>query len=183
MEVAHDLIIERGYTAMSMDEVAERAGVAKATLYQHFPSKEELAIRVIVRAMQHVETLIAQQDSSLSAIERLEQACRSIMAHRIAKQRADLSGQDSAPLPVRSHPLFQAQRHRLEMALVGLVEQAQAEGDIGTHLPPVLFIHVMLAVARGLDYDALLTSGSLTPTDLQTMVVDLLFNGPRSRRE
>lgn len=42
MEAAGALFLEHGYSAVSMDAVAKRANVSKATLYAHFGSKEEL---------------------------------------------------------------------------------------------------------------------------------------------
>ncbi|WP_246024388.1 TetR/AcrR family transcriptional regulator [Azospirillum ramasamyi] len=42
MEAAGALFLEHGYSAVSMDTVAKKANVSKATLYAHFGSKEEL---------------------------------------------------------------------------------------------------------------------------------------------
>jgi TetR/AcrR family transcriptional regulator, cholesterol catabolism regulator len=42
-DAAIDLIAERGYSATTVDEIAERAGVAKGTVYYNFPSKTALA--------------------------------------------------------------------------------------------------------------------------------------------
>jgi TetR/AcrR family transcriptional repressor of mexJK operon len=42
VEAASDLFLAHGYGAVSMDAVARRAGVSKATLYAHFPSKDAL---------------------------------------------------------------------------------------------------------------------------------------------
>src|SRR6202022_3351081 len=39
-----DLFAQRGVRGVGVDEVIERAGVAKATLYRHFPSKDELVL-------------------------------------------------------------------------------------------------------------------------------------------
>lgn len=38
-----ELLLERGYERMTVDDVAERAGVGKATVYRRWPSKDELA--------------------------------------------------------------------------------------------------------------------------------------------
>jgi AcrR family transcriptional regulator len=43
-----DLLLERGLHAMSMDDVAERAGVSKATIYRWWPAKELLAVDALV---------------------------------------------------------------------------------------------------------------------------------------
>lgn len=43
LEAAIALLAERGYAACSMAAVASRAGIATGSVYQHFPSKAELA--------------------------------------------------------------------------------------------------------------------------------------------
>lgn len=42
-QIAIQLLLERGYDRMTVDDVAEAAGVGKATIYRRWPSKEQLA--------------------------------------------------------------------------------------------------------------------------------------------
>jgi AcrR family transcriptional regulator len=44
LEAAAELLLARGLGAVSMDAVAERAGVSKATIYRWWPTKETLAL-------------------------------------------------------------------------------------------------------------------------------------------
>ena len=44
LEAAAELLLSRGLGAVSMDAVAETAGVSKATIYRWWPSKEMLAL-------------------------------------------------------------------------------------------------------------------------------------------
>jgi AcrR family transcriptional regulator len=44
LDAAAALLLERGLAAVSMDAVAERAGVSKATIYRWWPTKEALAL-------------------------------------------------------------------------------------------------------------------------------------------
>jgi AcrR family transcriptional regulator len=44
LAAAGDLLLARGLSAVSMDAVAERAGVSKATIYRWWPTKESLAL-------------------------------------------------------------------------------------------------------------------------------------------
>ena len=44
LESAYELFSTKGVRAVGIEEVIERAGVAKATLYRHFPSKDELVL-------------------------------------------------------------------------------------------------------------------------------------------
>jgi AcrR family transcriptional regulator len=52
LSTAYDLFTRRGVRAVGTDEVVERAGVAKATLYRHFPSKNDLVLAVLERREQ-----------------------------------------------------------------------------------------------------------------------------------
>ncbi|BBY08197.1 TetR/AcrR family transcriptional regulator [Mycobacterium noviomagense] len=52
LSTAYDLFTRRGIRGVGTDEVVERAGVAKATLYRHFPSKDDLVLAVLERREQ-----------------------------------------------------------------------------------------------------------------------------------
>jgi len=43
LEIANDLILKQGFTATSLDQILERAGVTKGAFFYHFKSKDELA--------------------------------------------------------------------------------------------------------------------------------------------
>src|SRR5580658_9830053 len=47
LDAALELFVTRGYHAAAMDEIAERAGVSKPVLYQHFPGKLELYLALL----------------------------------------------------------------------------------------------------------------------------------------
>jgi AcrR family transcriptional regulator len=49
LESAYELFSRRGIRGVGIDEVIARAGVAKATLYRHFPSKDDLVLAFLER--------------------------------------------------------------------------------------------------------------------------------------
>ena len=49
MSVAADLFYKQGYRATGVNEVIEKSGVAKATFYSHFPSKDDLALAYLLQ--------------------------------------------------------------------------------------------------------------------------------------
>jgi len=53
---ASAVFVDRGFHAAGMDEIAERAGVSKPVLYQHFSSKLDLYLAVLQR---HVDNLVS----------------------------------------------------------------------------------------------------------------------------
>jgi AcrR family transcriptional regulator len=57
LEAALALFVEKGFAATRSEEVAQRAGVSKGTLYLYYPSKEEL-FKAVVR--QTLSNLIAE---------------------------------------------------------------------------------------------------------------------------
>ncbi|MEU1438705.1 TetR/AcrR family transcriptional regulator [Streptomyces sp. NPDC005775] len=48
------LLLDRGYDAFSVDEVAVKAGVAKTTLYRRWPTKDHLVVAVVARMQDEV---------------------------------------------------------------------------------------------------------------------------------
>src|SRR5438105_6143613 len=44
---AQEVFVEQGYHAAAMDDIAERAGVSKPVLYQHFPGKLDLYLALL----------------------------------------------------------------------------------------------------------------------------------------
>ncbi|MCB1292414.1 TetR/AcrR family transcriptional regulator [Mycolicibacterium sp.] len=55
LATASEVFVDRGYHAAGMDEIADRAGVSKPVLYQHFSSKLDLYLAVLA---QHVDILL-----------------------------------------------------------------------------------------------------------------------------
>jgi AcrR family transcriptional regulator len=69
------LFRERGFAATTVDEIAQRADVAKGTFFNHFPRKEAvlgyMAAAEVERLEQSVEASLA--NASLTAVERIQQ--------------------------------------------------------------------------------------------------------------
>ncbi len=61
---ARDVFADQGYHAAAMDDIAERAGVSKPVLYQHFPGKLELYQALLTT---YADELVAQVKSALLA--------------------------------------------------------------------------------------------------------------------
>ncbi len=82
LEAARKLFLERGFEAANLDEVAQRAGVAKGTIYRYFDSKAELYVEVLVwNADAFVERMRHTLDPSLSPQEQVLQTGRFYVRH------------------------------------------------------------------------------------------------------
>lgn len=54
LESALEVFVASGYHAAAMDDIADRAGVSKPVLYQHFPGKLELYLALLEQSCDHV---------------------------------------------------------------------------------------------------------------------------------
>ncbi len=74
LDAALDLFVEKGFAATRLEDVAQRAGVSKGTVYLYFDSKEDLFKAVIrsgmVRAIEEAERRVAAYSGSASDLLR-----------------------------------------------------------------------------------------------------------------
>jgi len=54
LESALEVFVAQGYHAAAMDDIAERAGVSKPVLYQHFPGKLDLYLALLEQAADRI---------------------------------------------------------------------------------------------------------------------------------
>jgi AcrR family transcriptional regulator len=69
LDVAEQIFGERGFQAVTMEEIAELAGVTKPVLYDHFGSKDGLAVACIARARAELLRLTVEAQSRVGTPE------------------------------------------------------------------------------------------------------------------
>jgi AcrR family transcriptional regulator len=57
---AREVFVAQGYHAAAMDEIAERAGVSKPVLYQHFPGKLELYLALLDESVDELVRIVRE---------------------------------------------------------------------------------------------------------------------------
>jgi len=98
LEAGLDVFAEGGYAETTLDEVAERAGVSKALIYEHFPSKRELYKEILetwvgellgtvlaaatAAGEKSEDRLVAGLDGLLVFVEERRDAWRLLIRHR-----------------------------------------------------------------------------------------------------
>ncbi len=60
LEAATELLVDGGPRALTVDAVSERSGVAKSTMYRHFPSRTDLMVEVLRHNMPATEDEIPE---------------------------------------------------------------------------------------------------------------------------
>ncbi|MBN8488551.1 MAG: TetR/AcrR family transcriptional regulator [Burkholderiales bacterium] len=144
------LLAEKGFELMTLDEVAAEVGIAKASLYKHFDSKESLAAAAMVQLL---EVCLAELDRlaslpGLSAIERLHGVVRWALNTQLAGQMPTLPAQNSA---LRGALLadtgYLSRLDDVSERLGAWIVDAQAAGQIDARLPIELVLFTLFARA------------------------------------
>jgi AcrR family transcriptional regulator len=109
------------------DEIARRAGVAKGTLFRHFPTKEDLIAAVLRDRIGQVRAVAAEinqrREPGIAAVAELMQRAAAIIA-------ADRSFFDAAMRDGGERPGLDAEKLAFEQELNTLLARAQASGEV-----------------------------------------------------
>ena len=66
LQAAQDVFVAQGFHAAAMDDIADRAGVSKPVLYQHFPGKRELYLALLE---QQVDALVERLGQAMAGTD------------------------------------------------------------------------------------------------------------------
>jgi len=180
------LLAEKGFDQMTVDEVAADVGIAKASLYKHFASKEELAgaamVRVLDRALAQVERLAA--DPGLGPLERLQALTRWAMLQQLAGEMPSLPSQNSTlRSALMANKAYVDRVMDLSERLGAWITNAQAEGAIDAGMPPELVLYTLYARACDPVLSVLKAGGSYDDERIAELVLKTCFDGLRSRAD
>jgi AcrR family transcriptional regulator len=174
---ARDLLVARGVRRVSMDEVAEAAGVTRVTVYRHFGDRENLVRAAFLHLADGLEALVADLgeeprpdvDAFLARIGELVTSLPAGLQPAMAEVQ-------------RAHPPVYAEvRDRERRAIAALFDLlysgAEAQGRLRPGLKRSVVEMLFWEVVTGfLDYPAL-QDLDLSPAEVYRTIVDVLLNG------
>jgi AcrR family transcriptional regulator len=174
VEAMYQLLVQKGYAATSIDDVATQVGISKATLYLHFKSKTELTLKVIIRTMEESEARIRSLDPSVPPLERIKRGLYAGIKGRATIGSAQI---EQLPQEVYDDPAFQSAEHKLTETSIALIEQAQLQGEIRTDLSAGL-IQEFVAAIFDMDFERLTREG-FSLEMLSEQITDLMLRAIR----
>lgn len=139
---------ERGFANVTMDDLADAVGISKATLYQHFDSKDAMLGHLIARQEdQFIEWL--QRIADQPPVDRLLDTMRYLMEGHISPLRGVVSMGREEVMPVfRSSPALIERHDQIIASLTATIQEGQSQGSIGPDLTPRVVISAMLALSN-----------------------------------
>ena len=174
------LLAEKGFEAMTVDAVAAEVGIAKASLYKHFKSKEDLAaaamIGVLDRALALIETL--QKDAGKNERGRLEAIARWAMQAQLAGEMPSLPAQNSALRSALMANKDYIDRVMQVSDLLGAwIIAAQQAGQLDPSLPPEVLLYTVYSRACDPVLSMLKASANHTDEQIIQMLLSTCFHG------
>jgi AcrR family transcriptional regulator len=130
LETTVRMVGEQGLRSVTMSQIAEEAGIGRATLYKYFPDVETILVAWHDRHVNgHLEELAALRDQPGSPFERLESV---LSAYALIQHRRHAT--ELAALLHRDEHVAKAQRH-LQHLVRDLLNEATKAGDIRGDIP------------------------------------------------
>jgi AcrR family transcriptional regulator len=145
---AKQLFMQRGYSAVSINDIIKAADITKPTLYYYFPDKAELFAQmgIYVLAEMHRD-MVAQIDHSASTEQQLTALARVLLAHRDGNLSLMLHEMGEHLGPVHQIQLSQAFEQNMIAPIFGVMQGAVARGDIHGVVPELSYM--FLSVISG----------------------------------
>jgi len=134
LDSAEEIFLEDGYQAASMSAIAAKVGGSKGTLYNYFPSKEELFLACVSR---HCDTLQEQMSSLITdggavrdALTRLGKRYVEVVSSDDLVRRFRMIVGEAERAPELAQSFYQMGPARGQRTLADYIEKAMNEGQL-----------------------------------------------------
>jgi TetR/AcrR family transcriptional regulator, regulator of autoinduction and epiphytic fitness len=182
IDVVNKLLAEKGFDAMTVDEVAYDVGVAKASLYKHFPSKEDLAAAAMVRVMQRALSELSKLPEAMKPIDKLKATARWMMQLKLQGDMPNLPSQNSTlRATLVGNKAYIDALVNISDTLGGWIEAAQEAGQISNKLPAITVLYTLYARACDPVLEFLKASEQYSDAQILEMVEMSCFEGLAKR--
>ncbi len=182
IRAVNHLLAEKGFDAMTVDEVAAAVGIAKASLYKHFPSKEDLAAAAMVHVMRRAQNYLKGLPAETSALDKLRSVVRWTMELKLGGEMPSLPSQNSSlRATLMGHADYMNGLIEVSDQLGEWIEAAQAEGVINPRLPAIAILYTLYARACDPVLEFLKMGGQHTDAEIIDLVLSTCFEGLNAR--
>ena len=181
IRTASRLLADKGFEAMTVDEVAASVGIAKASLYKHFSSKEDLAAAAMVRVMRRAQDYL-QNLPLAPPMEQLRTVARWTMELKLRGEMPSLPSQNSTlRAKLMADIAYMDGLIEVSDRLGAWIEAAQAQGLINRSLPAIAVLYTLYARACDPVLEFLRMGGQHDDAQIIDMVMASCFEGLAAR--
>ncbi|MEI8029506.1 MAG: helix-turn-helix domain-containing protein [Comamonadaceae bacterium] len=182
IQAVNRLLAEKGFEAMTVDQVAIEVGIAKASLYKHFSSKDDLAAAAMVWVMRRAQAFLATLPSNAPPMENLRAVVGWTMALKLAGEMPSLPSQNSSlRAALVSNKDYMDGLMEVSDILGAWIEAAQAQGALNAKLPAIAVLYTIFARACDPVLEFLKMGQQHSDQEIIELVLSTCFDGLGSR--
>jgi AcrR family transcriptional regulator len=179
LHASEEILLEKGYHEMCMDEVAARVGIAKGTLYLHFSRKEDLVLALLEQQMQAILQNVQEAVSSPGSVRSRLETLLATSYMRLKGERGRLFYALFGAVELR--PLLRSRHHTLLDQLLSslevLLNEGKASGEFDPAIPTTIMLHTFSSLLASYPFKRLLLDETVTPEELVQYVGKIFFRG------
>lgn len=176
------LLAEKGFDLMTVDEVAAEVGIAKASLYKHFPSKEDLATAAMVRVIGLAQALLDSLPPDAAPLAQLKAMVRWMLRLQLAGEMPSLPHQNSSlRATLMNSKAYMDGLMRISDQIGAWIERAQKDGSLSADIPPILVLYTLYARACDPVVEFLRAGGLYSDDEIVELVIRTCFEGLHAR--
>lgn len=177
------LLAEKGFDLMTVDEVAADVGIAKASLYKHFASKEDLAAAAMIRILQLARLFLGALPPDAPPLAQLRAVARWMLEVQLAGEMPSLPSQNSSlRANLMGNKAYLDGLMQVSDQIGGWIEAAQQDGSLNPDVPAVLVLYTLYARACDPVPGFLKVSGQHTDAEIVELVLATCFDGLLKRQ-
>jgi TetR/AcrR family transcriptional regulator, regulator of autoinduction and epiphytic fitness len=182
VQTVNRLLAEKGFDAMTVDEVAAQVGIAKASLYKHFASKEALAAAAMVRVMRRAQAYIASVPAQGLPLDKLRAVVRWTLELKLAGDMPSLPSQNSTlRATLIANNDYMEGLIEVSDQLGKWIEDAQAARALNPALPASAILYTFYARACDPVLEFLKMGGLYQDAQIVDLVLMTCFEGLNAR--
>ena len=176
------LLAEKGFDLMTVDQVALEVGIAKASLYKHFSSKEDLAAAAMVRVIGLAQAFLASLPAAAPPLDQLKAIARWMLELQIKGEMPSLPSQNSSlRANLMSNKAYLDGLMQISDQMGGWIEAAQADGSLSASVPPLVVLYTLYARACDPVPGFLKAGGQHSDEEIVDLVLATCFDGLNTR--
>ncbi len=176
------LLAEKGFDLMTVDEVALDVGIAKASLYKHFSSKEDLAAAAMVRVIGLAQAFLASLPAGAPPLDQLKAIARWMLQLQIKGEMPSLPSQNSSlRANLMANKAYLDGLMQISDQMGGWIEAAQADGSLSSKIPPLVVLYTLYARACDPVPGFLKAGGQHSDEEIIDLVLATCFDGLKAR--
>jgi len=178
VDATNNLLAKKGFEMMTMDEVAAEVGIAKASLYKHFPSKEALAAAAMIRLLENTLAFVRGLSSEQAPLDQLKSVLQWALEIRMKGGLPTLPTENtSLRETLLNNTRYISRLMDLNELMGQAIERAKSDGAIRKDLPTEVVLFTIYARSCDPTLDYLRMGDQYTEDQVIEFLMSTCFDG------